>query len=244
MVQLLICQGANVNAKGGGYGNALQAASRNGHEAVVQLLLDRGADVYAQGGTYGNALQAASLHGKKAMVQLLLNMGAVVNAQGGGYGTALQAASRVGHETVVKLLLDQGANVNAQGGPDGTALKAALMFGHEAVVQLLLVNATKPWKVMGGVVNIAHLKLLHKAYSTGTMKVVVIYFNHLLSWFSTCSDCNEIRIISPLTNRGSQSSGFRMVLQSEVLSTVLKIDLDQNFDRTDQNRPRILTDPF
>ncbi|KAJ7277341.1 hypothetical protein C8J57DRAFT_1223089 [Mycena rebaudengoi] len=43
--------------------------------------------------------------------------------------------------------------------------------------------------------------------------------------------------------RGSQSSGFRTVLGS-VLSTVLIIDLDQIFDRTDQNRLRILTDPF
>lgn len=34
---------ADVNAQGGYYGNALQAASRNGHEAVVRLLLDKGA---------------------------------------------------------------------------------------------------------------------------------------------------------------------------------------------------------
>ena len=32
------------------HGNALQAASRGGHEAVVRLLLDKGADVNAQGG--------------------------------------------------------------------------------------------------------------------------------------------------------------------------------------------------
>ena len=60
LIQLLLDQGAEVNAQGGEYGNALQAASVGGHDQVVQLLLDKGADVNAHGGYYGNALQAAS----------------------------------------------------------------------------------------------------------------------------------------------------------------------------------------
>ena len=40
MVRLLLENGANVNAKGGVHGNALQAASVRGHEAVVRLLLE------------------------------------------------------------------------------------------------------------------------------------------------------------------------------------------------------------
>jgi ankyrin repeat protein len=39
-VKLLLEAGADVNAKGGDYGNALQAASSRGHESVVKLLLD------------------------------------------------------------------------------------------------------------------------------------------------------------------------------------------------------------
>jgi ankyrin repeat protein len=58
-VQLLLGAGAEVNAQGGSYGNALQAASFVGHEGMVRLLLEAGADVHAQGGQYGNALQAA-----------------------------------------------------------------------------------------------------------------------------------------------------------------------------------------
>jgi hypothetical protein len=41
----LVGKGVDVNPQGGFYGNALQAASRNGHEAVVRLLPDKGADV-------------------------------------------------------------------------------------------------------------------------------------------------------------------------------------------------------
>ncbi|OCK72824.1 hypothetical protein K432DRAFT_278319, partial [Lepidopterella palustris CBS 459.81] len=60
---LLLDKGADVNAQGGEYGNALYAASDRDHEQVVRLLLDKGADVNAQGGEYGNALQAASYRG-------------------------------------------------------------------------------------------------------------------------------------------------------------------------------------
>ncbi|KAF4432780.1 GA-binding protein subunit beta-1 [Colletotrichum fructicola] len=83
---LLLNQGADVNAQGGYYSNALQAASGGGHQEIVQLLLNQGADVNAQGGEYGNALQAASEEGHQEIVQLLLNQGADVNAQGGYYG--------------------------------------------------------------------------------------------------------------------------------------------------------------
>jgi ankyrin repeat protein len=42
VVELLLGQGADVNAQGGYYGNALQAASYQGHEKVVELLLGKG----------------------------------------------------------------------------------------------------------------------------------------------------------------------------------------------------------
>jgi len=39
---------SKVNTQGGGDGNAMQAASRSGHEKVVQTLLGAGADINAQ----------------------------------------------------------------------------------------------------------------------------------------------------------------------------------------------------
>jgi ankyrin repeat protein len=135
---LLASEDIDVNAQGGLYGNALQAASVGGSVEVVQLLLDKGAEVNAQGGQYGNALQAASVGGSVEVVQLLLDKGAEVNAQGSLYGNALQAASWGGSVEVVQLLLDKGAEVNAQGGLYGNALQAASIRGSVEVVQLLL----------------------------------------------------------------------------------------------------------
>ncbi|KAH7268752.1 hypothetical protein B0J15DRAFT_441888 [Fusarium solani] len=132
-----LIEGADVNAQGGHFSNALQAASSGGHLEVVQLLLDEGAVVNAQGGQYGNALQAASSGGYLEVVQLLLDKGADVNTQGGLYGNALQAASSGGHLEVVQLLLDEGADINAQGGQYGNALQAASEEDHLEVVRLL-----------------------------------------------------------------------------------------------------------
>jgi ankyrin repeat protein len=67
----LLDKGADVNAQGGEYGNALSAASFGGHEQAVKMLLDKGADVNAQGGPYGNALQVASRNGHREIVTLL-----------------------------------------------------------------------------------------------------------------------------------------------------------------------------
>ncbi|KAG6981228.1 putative ankyrin repeat protein [Fusarium oxysporum f. sp. conglutinans] len=134
----LAIEGADVNAPGGEYGNALQAASFKGNLKVVQLLLDKGADVNAPGGAYGNALQAASHNGNLGIVQLLLDKGADVKAQGGEYGNALYAALYGGNVKVVQLLLDKGADMNAQGGAFGNALQAASHEDNLGIVQLLL----------------------------------------------------------------------------------------------------------
>ncbi|KAI9656998.1 MAG: hypothetical protein M1829_000355 [Trizodia sp. TS-e1964] len=131
-------EGADINAQGGEYGNALQAASYRGHEKTVELLLSEGADINAQGSYYGNALQAASYRGHEKTVELLLSKGADINAQGSYYGNALQAASYRGHEKTVELLLSKGADINAQGGQFGNALCAASSGGHEKTVELLL----------------------------------------------------------------------------------------------------------
>ena len=112
MIQLLLNSGADVNAQGGEYDNALQAAACCCNDQIVQLLLDHGANVNAQGGFYGNALQAAAFCGHDQIVQLLLDQGANVNAQGGFYGNALQAAKSRDLVRTMEILIDRGADAN------------------------------------------------------------------------------------------------------------------------------------
>lgn len=117
--------GDDINATGGFYGSALQAAASKGYVYIVGHLLANGALINAKGGRCGTALQAASYHSHVSVVDWLLKNGADVNQMGGLYGTALQAAAFNGHAQVIALLLEHGADVNLEGGKYNTALDAA-----------------------------------------------------------------------------------------------------------------------
>ena len=57
VAQMLLCQGANINAQGGMYGTVLQAAAHRGNIQFIQMLLDLGADIHARCGKYGAHLE-------------------------------------------------------------------------------------------------------------------------------------------------------------------------------------------
>jgi ankyrin repeat protein len=138
LTKALLNKNIDINAQGGYWGNALQAAVGEDNIEMVKLLLEEGADVNAQCGYYGNALQIAAAFGRKEHVELLLERGAYVNAQGGYFGNALQAAADHGNNEVVKMLLKEGADIYAQGGYFGNALCAAAAGGEREVLEMLL----------------------------------------------------------------------------------------------------------
>ena len=84
IVTLLLCKGADVNARGGEYGTALVAACCNvGDEEkaleTVIVLIIYGADVDYLGGRYGSALYEAAIRGYYYVVKLLIQARANVN---------------------------------------------------------------------------------------------------------------------------------------------------------------------
>ncbi|KAI9150449.1 Ankyrin repeat domain-containing protein [Paramyrothecium foliicola] len=138
-VQLLIRFGANVDATGEEYGNALTAAAYDGTIEIVKILLDAGASV---NGPEGWALQAASSEGHMEIVELLLSKGADVNActthKGMPQGTALQAAVEAGNFDIVELLLQHNANPNLGAGELSCPIIAATRKGEEAILDALI----------------------------------------------------------------------------------------------------------
>lgn len=137
-VRSLLDGGANPNAQGGRYGNALQATSLHGNVQTAKILVEYGADINAQAGLYDNALKAALHSGNVEMVGFLLEHGADADAGFGDMGLSLSAAALQGHIEIVKLLLDSGADVNAANSGHDNALIAACSRGNLEVVELLL----------------------------------------------------------------------------------------------------------
>lgn len=137
-VKMLLAKGADPNAKGGRYGNALQAAACRGHLDVVQLLLAGGAVVAMAGGDYGNALQGACSYGHRRCAALLIKNGADVNAKGGEHATALHGAAFIGHEKIAALLIENGAEIDSFDDQHSTPLLWAAREGHYETSRLLL----------------------------------------------------------------------------------------------------------
>ncbi len=71
-----LAKGADVNARSGNGGTALQYASTNGHKDTVELLISNGADVNAVDDFGETALMWASQAGHKEIVELLKQHGA------------------------------------------------------------------------------------------------------------------------------------------------------------------------
>ena len=128
-----------VNANGGFYGSALQAASFSGYDEVVQVLLDAKADVNANGGYRGCALLVASENGHEKIVQMLLDAKADLNIEGSVWPSAIESALLHYQYKAVQMLLVAGARVPSTDSFQlYELLKVASESGNEKAVQILL----------------------------------------------------------------------------------------------------------
>ena len=144
---------ANVNARGGKYDSAIQAAASqaNAYECV-KLLIEHGADLLRTGGEYGSVMQAAAVGGNADSWNLLVDHGADMFAVGGKYGTAFQASALKGRDNMITPLLNcQGERIaiNARGGKYETALQAAAFADRHDIVTMLLEHGASA-SVQGG----------------------------------------------------------------------------------------------
>ncbi len=106
IIEYLLDNGADINAKNNYGWTALIWASRNGHKDIVKLLLDNNADINVQHNNGFKALIWASVNGYEDIVKLLLDNSANINAKDKNGYTALIWASVNGHKDMVQLLLD------------------------------------------------------------------------------------------------------------------------------------------
>ncbi|KAJ8111792.1 hypothetical protein ONZ43_g5537 [Nemania bipapillata] len=125
-VKVLLEFGADPDAQGAEFGNALTASANDGTVAIARALLQAGADVNSP---HGYALQAAAGRGHINMVELLVSHGAYIDSFSNRHeaGTALQAACNNGHCHVAAFLLNNGANPNLGSGSYMRPIIAAVL---------------------------------------------------------------------------------------------------------------------
>ncbi|EPE36575.1 Ankyrin repeat-containing protein [Glarea lozoyensis ATCC 20868] len=140
MVQILIAHGADVNATGIIYGNALCAAAHERHEKVVEFLIGCNADVNKQGGVYGEMPLLALTHNGWANYSFFASRpGCDMESVSVAYAIRQLKANQV-----AVLLLENGADPNVYTEKYGSALSAAQSRGQRQMVDLLLRYGAKP----------------------------------------------------------------------------------------------------
>jgi len=112
IVEILIAEGAPLNAKGVGGFTPLHLAAEEGHKAVADLLISNGADVNAKNEYGSTPLFYATADGQKEIAELLIAKGAEVNAKASNGTlllTPLDSAIKRKHTETANLLRKHGA---------------------------------------------------------------------------------------------------------------------------------------
>ncbi|KAK6349855.1 hypothetical protein TWF696_006118 [Orbilia brochopaga] len=142
--ELLLKHGADVNAFGGQYGNALMATLKSYKDnmvtPMVKFLLRQGASVNSPPCEEGaSALQLAISGGFNDLANVLLAEGADVHAYHPIHGTALAvAAQEESALPILKRLLEKGADTSLYGERCGTPLQEAARHHNNMAIELLL----------------------------------------------------------------------------------------------------------
>jgi ankyrin repeat protein len=108
VAELLLANGADVDAKDDNGVTPLYTAATKGYKGVAELLLANGADVNAKTHRGYTPLHTAASHNQKEMAALLLAKGANVNAISEQGVTPLRIANRKGYKEIEELLRQHG----------------------------------------------------------------------------------------------------------------------------------------
>jgi ankyrin repeat protein len=130
----------DVNAQGGSFGTALNAAFDKGEVEIALALLQRGADINALDISGESSLYRATRDGDRTLVKLLLEHQADVNVHTGNGRllTPLHFAAQVGELDICQLLLEHGADLESRNSDGFVPLHVASGRGHLNIVEEFL----------------------------------------------------------------------------------------------------------
>ncbi|MFF2314850.1 ankyrin repeat domain-containing protein [Arthrobacter sp. NPDC058097] len=142
LVEQLIREGGNVNAKDSIQDSAFLYAGAEGFNEILRLTVANGADVRSTNRFGGTALIPASEHGHVETVRILIAAGVPVNHVNKLGWTAMQEAILLNNggprqQDVVRQLLDAGADPDIRDPQGRTALENAERLGFAEIARLI-----------------------------------------------------------------------------------------------------------
>ncbi|MFZ0826551.1 MAG: ankyrin repeat domain-containing protein [Verrucomicrobiia bacterium] len=137
VAELLLANGANVEAKAYAGWTPLLNAVFGGHKDLVELLLAHNADVNVTDNSGRTPLQVAAENGYTEIAALLLAHKVDVNARNHDGMTALHTATALGYKDLVELLLANNADVNAKDNSGRAPLAFAVLHNYKDLAELL-----------------------------------------------------------------------------------------------------------
>uniref|UniRef100_A0A1I8J8D5 ANK_REP_REGION domain-containing protein n=1 Tax=Macrostomum lignano TaxID=282301 RepID=A0A1I8J8D5_9PLAT len=143
VAEMLIRNGANVNASNTGRETPLHLAARTGNQDLVELLIQNGAKLTARDMDRQTPLHKAARFNQAKLLEYLLSIdSSVIDAVDCDHMTPLLLASCQQDEpTCVKVLLAKGANPFCRDSGERTAVFLAAMWQNANVLKALLENA-------------------------------------------------------------------------------------------------------
>lgn len=171
LIEYLLDNGADVDAKCYQGEAALHLAVNHRHLKIVKTLINKGANINLRASTTGNT-PLNNLVGRADclidIVKVLLENGASVNERDDRWNqTPLHFASINGNREVVELLLEHNAEVNALRNDLMSPLMCAASNGHQYIVELLLDKGAKT-----NFVDADNSTVLHHAAISGQNNVI------------------------------------------------------------------------
>ena len=142
-VELLILEGANLDARDRLGDTALMNAALKGHLEIVELLISKGADASLKDNSGNTALIDSAKYARDSaceIITLLVGNNVDVNAKNQLGITALIYAAQGGHVENIECLIATGADVNAKSKSGETALKFAETSDRKDIIDLLKDN--------------------------------------------------------------------------------------------------------
>lgn len=232
-VQMLLENGAEVDAKDWLGSTAMDFAAPGGYEKTIRVLLQHGARLDLRDIQENSVLHWAVPH--EAVVRLLLEHGADPNAQNERWQTPLSWVARDGPIAVAKLLLENRGDISIVDKFGCTALHGAALGDREDMLSLLLDHGANPYaKDKDGWTAMHVAALRHNKDLIQVLSGKVEDADAILDWVALQQqDAKKRSLLQRMLEDKAEGSnvmsGLRLAVQEKQL-TRLKIFIEKGAD--------------